>query len=98
MSQKDKGIIVEPLKLRITNKSEKPVTRKVRVEHKQPIVGLPKKMLQSMGIILNQELEFVVEFCEANPLRSEIKLRFIRQNPTLLEKVPELTKPSESTK
>ena len=73
--KKQPEIEVKPLNLR--RHSSKPVKRKVRMEHRQPIIGIPKMVLKQIGIVLNVDVkDLYVEFKDPNPLRGEVKIRF----------------------
>lgn len=53
-------------------------TRKVsHSNHSYPIVTIPKNVLETLGVLaqfLNGEL--YIEYCDPNPLKREIKIRF----------------------
>jgi hypothetical protein len=83
----NKNIEVEPLKFSTKNKKnrvEEPITRKVRIEHSQPLIGLPKGILARLGYIMRADFrDLYVEFCEENPFASEIKIKFKRKRESL---------------
>lgn len=69
----DKEVEVEPLE-NFSGKIENSVKKKVRDEHGSALIPVPKRMLQQIGLKLNQE---VIIICKenTNPFQWEIVIK-----------------------